>query len=115
MARYNRMYNPTSPDDWDVEAALQDAVKNQTLLNQSYEDQTRNVIEEAAPAAAQSICGLALYSTNERIRLDAAKYVCDRVLGRIGDEKQSGATAPLEALLADVVQTAETLANGGRL
>jgi hypothetical protein len=59
-----------------------------------------------------SIVQIALYSHDERRKLDASKYIVDRLLGRIGEEKDTGATSPLESLLADVVQTAEDLTKG---
>jgi hypothetical protein len=100
-------------DSGAMEQALQDAVANKTLLNQPYEEQTRSHLDQAAPAAARSIIGIALYSTDEKRRLEAAKYVVDRQLGRIGEEKQNSLqTNPLEDLLADVVQTAEAFVKG---
>lgn len=98
---------PQSYEEWDVQQALDDAIAEKTLLSTSYEDQTRNHLQRAAPAAARSIINIALYSQTERLRLQAAQYIIDRNLGRIGEEKQSSQTNPLEDLLADVVQTAE--------
>jgi hypothetical protein len=109
---HDRVYNPTSYKDWDVEQALADAVSERTLLSTSYEEQTKRHLDQAAPAAAMSIVNIALYSHDERRKLDASKYVVDRLLGRIGEEKQSAQGNPLEALLGDVVRTAEELANG---
>jgi len=109
---HDRVYHPTSYKDWDVDQALADAVSERTLLSTSYEEQTRRHLDQAAPAAAMSIINIALYSHDERRKLDASKYVVDRLLGRIGEEKADGKGSPLESLLADVVQTAEALANG---
>lgn len=91
--------------------ALSDATSEKILLNTSYEAQTRGHLERAAPAAARSIIGIALYSTDEKTRLRAAQYVIDRQLGRIGEAKQVSKVNPLEDLLADVVQTAESFVN----
>lgn len=45
----------------------------------------RNKARAATPVAMDSIIHLATYSENESIRLKAATYIVDRVLGRIGD------------------------------
>lgn len=111
---WDSVTNPRSYADWNVEQALADAVTEKEMGIADYGTQTRRHLEQAAPAAARSIINLALYSTTEKTRLDAAKYIVDRQLGRIGDEKiDSAALQPLEALLADVVTTAERLANNG--
>jgi hypothetical protein len=109
---HDRVYNPTSYADWDVEQALADAVSSKILLNDSYEEQTRRHLEQSAPAAAMSIVQIALYSHDERRKLDASKYIVDRMLGKIGEEKDNGKGSPLESLLGEVVQYAEDLTRG---
>lgn len=104
----DRVYRPKSYEDWDIDQAIEDALTQNVLLEESYETQTRNHLERAAPLAAQSIVQIALYSHDERRRLDAAKYIVDRQLGRIGEERNSSLQNPLEDLLAEVVQTAES-------
>jgi hypothetical protein len=44
-----------------------------------------HIFKESLPGAAASIAYLAMYDNNPRIRLEAAKYVVDRNLGRISD------------------------------
>lgn len=109
---YDPVHNPRCYAEWDVEKALQDAVAADQLEVESYEDQTRRHLKQAAPAAAMSIIKTALYSHNEKLKYQASQYIVDRMLGRIGEEKQSGETSPLEALLGEVVQTVEDYANG---
>lgn len=109
---HDRVYKPTSYADWDVDQALADAVSERALLNTSYEEQTRRHLDQAAPAAAMSIINIALYSHDERRKLDASKYVVDRLLGKIGEEKDHGKGTPLESLLGEVVQYAEDLTKG---
>lgn len=41
----------------------------------------------SAKAAAQEIVAIAQHGSNDRVRLDAAKYIIDRALGRIGEAK----------------------------
>lgn len=110
---YDPVHNPTCYKDWDAEKALQDAVASHTLQVESYVDQTRRHFEQAAPAAAMSIINIALYGSNERTKLTAAQYITDRMLGRIGEEKINAQDDLLKNFLADVVSTAEQIANGG--
>lgn len=105
---YDPVHNPRCYEEWDAEKALADAVAADRLEIESYEDQTRRHLKQAAPAAAMSIIKTALYSTNERLKYQASQYIVDRMLGRIGEEKLSGSDSPLEAFLADVVQFANT-------
>jgi hypothetical protein len=48
-------------------------------------DAATRVFQDHLVLASRSICHMALYAENERLRLDAAKYVVDRNLGRIGE------------------------------
>jgi hypothetical protein len=48
-----------------------------------YAKEAQAVFLENARAAAQELVDLALHGATERVRMDAAKYVVDRVLGRI--------------------------------
>lgn len=98
------------PRDYDPDAALLACVEEHTVMGTSYESQTRNTLEQAAPLAAQTIVNIAMYSVNEKLRLEAARYIVDRNLGRIGDERMDSAkSSPLEELLGDVVREAEHL------
>lgn len=59
------------------------------------------ILREQLPNAILSISKIARTSSNERLKLDAAKYIVDRNLGRIGD----GGTVtndPLAKLLGDI-------------
>jgi hypothetical protein len=60
-----------------------------------------------------SLIHLATHGTNENTRLNAGKYVVDRVLGRIGDEV-TGSASPLEKLLGDFHKELEQHANEGK-
>jgi hypothetical protein len=69
----------------------------------SDEERARKVLIEAAPLAARSIKWLALYSGNENVRLRAAQYIIDGVVG--GTWKGSGSEDDL--LLQFVAQLHE--------
>jgi hypothetical protein len=58
-----------------------------------------------------SIVHIALYGSSERLRLDAAKYVTDRVLGRVGDDVIIGKNSPLDQLIMNMQKAAEAHAN----
>lgn len=75
---------------------------------------TRDQFRKSAPHAAASIIHLALHSTNERIRLQSAQYVVERVLGRPGEENPHGRT-PLEALMEGVLSITEEPVRAGEV
>lgn len=58
-----------------------------------YEAVVQAKLRKAAPNAANAIIDLALNSENDRIRLDAAKYILDRTLGKIPDANPAGTQA----------------------
>lgn len=85
-------------DDELARMKLEDAVHG----NETHEERTLRIFRENAAFAAQSIVALSRRSDSERVRLDASKYVVERVLGRIDD---GGAVAdPIEKLLNDIVK-----------
>ena len=90
--------------EWDVE----DALRSMEVERQIHQDQTPSeiatrIFDENMVPSALAIVHLAQHSPNEKIRMDAAKYVLERILGRIGDESKSSETNPLERLLAEIV------------
>ena len=50
----------------------------------------RRLLREALVPAVQSIIDLAAYGKAERIRLDAAKYITERNLGKVADKLSIG-------------------------
>lgn len=67
---------------------------------------------EHAVAAAASICQIAMYGQSERIRLDAAKYVTERVLGRVQDNPPKIDNDPYEKLMAECVKFVDAAETG---
>ncbi len=59
--------------------ALKDEVK--ILHGGDLKAAAENLLEEKSIAAVQSIAKLAVNGATERVRLDASKYIVDRVLG----------------------------------
>lgn len=66
---------------------------------------------EQAPYAAAQIAQLSKHASNERVRLDASKYIVDRVLGPSGQPTQ-GTKSPLEMVMSSFIKEAEAHANG---
>jgi len=78
--------------EWDPEHALAGLTAERALDDGDDLAASERIFAENAVPAALSLVHLAVHSSNERIRLEASKYVVDRNLGRIGD------TDPLKAL-----------------
>jgi hypothetical protein len=70
--------------------------------------QTARIFREALPQATQAIVHTALYSDNDKLRLEAARYVVERNLGGLAHvNPATGTDNPWEALLGDVVSEME--------
>jgi hypothetical protein len=78
--------------EWDAEEALQNLTAERMLDDGDDLAASERIFAENAVGASLSIVHIALYSSNERLRLDASRYIVDRNLGRIGD------TDPLKAI-----------------
>ena len=94
-------YEPSNK--WDAELALKSLVFEAEMHGESEQQTASRVFRENLPLAAQAICHVARYAPNERIRLDAAKYVVERNLGRLADVQPTSTEDPFEKLLAEVV------------
>jgi hypothetical protein len=68
------------------------------------------LFKENSARVAMSVVNIALRGTSERLRLDAGKYVIDRVLGPIGKETHR-ADSPLDAMVRQMQEDAEAAAN----
>ena len=91
--------------EWDVEDALRSLeIEKQVHPDESSKDIAKRIFDENTVPAALALVHLAQHSPNEKIRLDSAKYVLERVLGRISDDVKSDADSPLERLLAEIVK-----------
>jgi hypothetical protein len=69
-------------------ASLQ--LEAQVNENETSVERAKRLLVENVDIAAASTIWLARNSTNERIRLESAKYVLERVLGRAGEAPASG-------------------------
>lgn len=97
---------------WVPDDALASLVSERAINPDESEEQlTRRLFKENSASAALQIIHVSHHGTNERTRLDASKYIVERVLGKIGDDKFEGEKNPLEALMEGVLEQAEAFAN----
>lgn len=82
--------------DWDPEQALQRLAEEKSFaLSANDGDPVKtaeSIVQTAAPEAALSVCWLAIHSLDERLRLNASKYILDRVLP---EGRKSGSEDPI--------------------
>jgi hypothetical protein len=89
--------------EWNADEALKSLAQESQLLDADDKNATaKRLFREAGPTAAAAIVHIAQYGDNERLRLDAARYITERNLGKVGGEDAGG--DPLEELLASVVK-----------
>lgn len=81
------------------ESDIDGLVLERELLGESEQSHAKRIFKEHLVPAAFSIAHIACFSTNEKLRLDAAKYVVERNLGRIQDDPPKQDDDPYEKLL----------------
>lgn|SRR5690554_3200170 len=69
----------------------------------------KKIFAEHAAAAASTIAHIAIHGSSERVRLDASKYVVERILGRVGDDV--GEDDPIQKFMQGFIEKAEKFAN----
>ena len=89
--------------EWLADDALEALnIERSVRPDETHEQLSRRLLKENVPMATMSVINLALHGTNERLRLDAAKYVMDRVLGKPGEDVFDKDRSPLEELIDEV-------------
>jgi len=103
---------PQMPDGFIDEDAVQRALQMERVTHseESTEDLTHRLFKENSPAIAMQMVNIALRGSSERLRLDAGKYVIDRVMGPVGKETHR-ADSPLDKMVRDMQEAAEAAAN----
>jgi hypothetical protein len=103
----------TSSDaPWLSEEAVAGLAESALLESQLHPDEdeettARRLLRENVPTAVTALTHLMTHSQNERVRMDASKYVIDRVLGKIGDDAFGGDESPIVKFLSDVTSYVE--------
>jgi hypothetical protein len=107
-SRRNRGSGHAPDDEWNSDEAL-NSLKMERSVNptESNKAMTQRLFEEAAPGAAMALTHLALHATNENTRLNAAKYVTERILGKVGDSEGDS-----ESSLDEMVREFHTILQG---
>lgn len=100
-----------------TEKDLQEAVAIFKADPATYAAAAEEVFRQNCEKAAKQIVEIGLHGETDKLRLDACKYITDRVLGRI-KEKEATSTEkePWESIFGTVVRepTAEERAHGAR-
>lgn len=88
---------------WVPDDALAALVTERDLhAGETEEQMARRLMIENVGAAVMSIVNVAMHGSTERSRLDASKYIVERVLGRVGDDAFGGTRSPAELLVESV-------------
>lgn len=96
--------------EWNPEDVLSGMLDERTTIHpdESYADTAKRMFEENVIGATASLVHLALNSQNEKIRLDASKYIIERNLGSVNNPVSSGKGDPWDALLENVIVQQDT-------
>ena len=88
-------------DTWVSEDEVRALADEREILNYDEVEQAERILKENLPAVTHSIIKLARSASSETVRLNAAKYVMDRNLGKI-TEPQTDEDDVLKELYEDV-------------
>jgi len=92
--------------EWIPDEALESMVMERSLHEGENNVKTsRRLVDENLPIVAQSMIHLAIYSSSERIRFDAGRYLMDRV----GEESVTPESTPISEFLQSVLQDVDKL------
>lgn len=92
-------------EQWVPDAAIQSMIMEKQIHTGETNSKTaQRLIDENSPVVAMSIIHLAIHSRSERTRLDAGRYVIDRVLGRVGEAKEEDEDTPATLFAKSVMQ-----------
>ena len=97
---------------WIPEDALAEIAAERTKPEhdgETHQQYARRMMEESLPQVVKGLVFTAVHSTNDRIRLDAQKYLVDRVLGKPGEDSSKKGLSSLETLFRNMEESAEML------
>jgi hypothetical protein len=87
---FNNINEPDESKDefgerWNPDRIIDSLAEEKSVFGISDEKLAEKMFRENAARATDAIVWLALYSKNEKLRFDAARYITDRVLGKVND------------------------------
>ena len=102
---------PRAQADWVPEEAVANlAMERQVHGGDETDEQiSRRLLREAAPQITMGVIHTALHGSTDRVRLDAQRYVLDRVLGKVGDDVYESSKSPLETFAELLQKEAEAI------
>ena len=83
---------------WVTEEDIKALELERDVLGDDFEQQALRILKENLPVVVNSIVKLSRTASSETVRLNAAKYVIDRNLGKITDPETGEEDALLEVL-----------------
>jgi hypothetical protein len=94
-------------DNWDPELALEALGTAKAVYGEDEARVAEELFRQGLPMAAMTIIHASKHSNNERLRVDAAKYVVERNLGAIKDANplQGRREDPLMALVQSLTKS----------
>lgn len=109
-AHFNDMSsNSANSREWVSDDALASlATERQLHEDETEEGTARRLMRENVGVATLSIIHLATHGSNDRLRLDASKYIVERVLGRVGDDAFGDERSPLENMFRKLEEIANS-------
>lgn len=101
--------NSANSREWVSDDALASlATERQLHEDETEEGTARRLMRENVGVATLSIIHLATHGSNDRLRLDASKYIVERVLGRVGDDAFGDERSPLENMFRKLEEIANS-------
>lgn len=97
---------------WIPEDALAEIAEERSrpaVDGETHQQYARRLMEESLPQVTKGLIFTAVHSVNDRIRLDAQKYLVDRILGKPGEDASKKGLSSLETLFRNMEESAETL------
>ena len=101
-----------SASEWVTQADL-DLIKCETIENPDVtpEDLSIKFQRNALPEVTLGVLRIAKHHPDARLRLDASKYVMDRILGKPGTYITTGDDLPVEAIMNSVMNNIDQMLN----
>ena len=87
---------------WDPDSIIDALADEKSAFEMSDPQLAEKILKENSAMCAQAIVRIAVHSPNEKMRLDASKYVLERVLGRVTEQGISGAKTTFEEIMENV-------------